>query len=382
MRYVSINSVPNGSTGTVMRQVTEERIALGDECWMIWGRGRAAENDHEYNFGSKLELYLDVLQTRLDGKVGFHSKAATKRLLKKLDEIKPDVIHLHNIHGYYVNIEMLFNWLVAHPSVQVNWTLHDCWAFTGHCAHFQYVGCNRWQDGTCGDVCPQLRTYPKTFAKGSCAWNYANKKRLFTVLPASRLTLFTPSHWLENLVEESFLSKYPVVVRHNTIDTSIFKPTHSNFRERYGIGNRFMILGVASPWTEQKGLGVFIKLAEELDENDYAIVLVGFTKRQHKQVPASIIGIKRTESAAELVAIYSAADLFFNPSIEETFGLTVAEAGMCGTAVAVVRGTACEETALAQRIRYVAFEAAQDYSNEIKAYFSCDNHADMVASGK
>lgn len=345
MRYVSINSVPNGSTGTVMRHVTEERIALGDECWMMWGRGRAAENDHEYNFGSKLEFYLDVLQTRLDGKAGFHSKTATKRLLEKLDEIKPDVVHLHNIHGYYVNIEMLFNWLVQHEKVQVRWTLHDCWAFTGHCTHFQNAGCNRWQDGRCGSACPQLGTYPKTFAIDSCAWNYAWKKRLFTELPVNRLTLVTPSHWLESLVGRSFLSKYPVEVRHNTIDTTVFKPTPSDFRERYGIGNRFMILGVASSWTDSKGLSDFVRLAKGLNSEQFVIVLVGLNKMQIKQLKQQLIALPKTDSMTDLARLYTAADLFVHPGVEETFGMTVAESCACGTPVLVVKGSACEEAA-------------------------------------
>lgn len=331
MRYVSINSVPNGSTGAVMRQVTEERRALGDECWCMWGRGRAAENDHEFNFGSKPELYLDVLQTRLDGKAGFYSKLATRRLLKKLDEIQPDVVHLHNVHGYYVNVEMLFAWLAAHEEVQVKWTLHDCWAFTGHCAYFTYVKCAQWKDHCAySAACPQLNTYPKTISKNSCAWNFEHKKACFTQLPADRMTLISPSHWLEGLVKESFLSKYPVEVRHNTIDKSVFKPTPSDFRERYGVGDRFMILGVASPWTERKGLSDFVRLAGELDSKRYAIVLVGLSKKQIKQLPEGILGFERTGSPDELAAIYSAANIFFNPTREDNYPTVNLESEACG----------------------------------------------------
>lgn len=352
-----------------MRQVTEERVALGDECWMMWGRGRAAENDHEFNFGSKPEFYLDVLQTRLDGKAGFHSKAATKRLLNKLDAIKPDVVHLHNIHGYYVNVEMLFNWLAAHSSVQVKWTLHDCWAFTGHCAYFTYVNCNKWQDGTCGSACPLLGTYPKTFAKGSCAWSFAWKKELFTKLPTNRLTLVTPSHWLEKLVGMSFLSKYPVEVRHNTIDTAVFKPTPSDFRERYGIGTRFMILGVASSWTERKGLNDFIKLAHELDNAKFAIVLVGLSAKQIKTMPRQLIALTRTESVRELAEAYTAADVHVQPSIEETFGMTIAEASACEIPVIVRLGSACAEAARACKAR--AYYIEQGYKALKSGIMAC-----------
>ncbi len=345
MRYVSINSVPNGSTGAVMQQVTEERRALGDECWCMWGRGRAAGNDYEFNFGTKPELYLDVLQTRIDGKAGFHSKRATRRLLNKLDEIQPDVVHLHNIHGYYVNIVMLFDWLAVHDNVQVMWTLHDCWAFTGHCAYFTYVGCRQWND-CCAyrDSCPQIHTYPKTFSKKSPEWNYVHKQSVFTRIPSDRLTLITPSHWLEGLVSESFLAKYPVVVRHNTVEKTIFKPTPSDFRERYGVGDRIMVLGVASPWTERKGLGDFVQLSKTLESDRFLVVLVGLSKKQIRSLPRTIIALERTESIQELAAIYTAADIFFNPTREDNYPTVNLEAEACGTPVITYDTGGCRET--------------------------------------
>lgn len=342
MRYVQINTVPNGSTGTVMRRTAEERRAAGDDCWEMWGRGRAAENDREFNFGSRAGTYADALLTRLDDRAGFHSKAATRRLLAKLDEIDPDVVHLHNLHGYYVNVEMLFAWLASHRC-QVRWTLHDCWAFTGHCAHFTYVGCDRWKTG-CRD-CPQKRGYPSSYLLDSSQRNWEDKRHIFTSLSPERMTLVTPSHWLEGLVEESFLKRYPVEVRHNTVDRAIFKPTPSDFRERYGIGDRFMVLGVASPWTERKGLADFVRLAGEFDHERFAIVLVGLSERQIKELPQGVIGLTRTDSPHELAEIYTAADVFINPSIEETFGMTVAEAAACGTPSVVIRGSACVEAA-------------------------------------
>lgn len=343
MKYVSINSVPNLSTGAVMGQVTDERRAMGDECWCIWGRGRVAENDYEYNFGSKIEFFIDVLQTRLDGRAGFHSKHSTKRLLKKLDEIGPDIVHIHNIHGYYVNVEMLFEWLVEHKDVKVIWTLHDCWAFTGHCSYFTYVKCEQWRRH-CGKTenCPQPQRYPKTYAKSSCVWNFEKKRDVFTRLPTERMTLITPSYWLEGLVKKSYLAKYPVEVRHNTIDTSVFRRTPSDFRERYGIGNRFMILGVASTWSKRKGLDEFISLANTLDPAEYAIVLIGLSSEQIRSIPQSVIGLGR-KPIDELVEAYSAADVFVHPGVEETFGLVVAEAGSCGAKVIVMKDSACVE---------------------------------------
>lgn len=342
--YVHINTVPNGSTGGIMMKEHRELLAVGEESFVFWGRGRDAEDEHEMRFASDLEVKADVLQTRLDGKAGFHSKAATKRLLARLDEINPDVVHLHNLHGYYLNVEMLFEWLAEHDC-KVEWTLHDCWAFTGHCAYFTYVKCAQWKSHCAyAKPCQQLGTYPKTYSKASCSWNFEQKKRLFNLVPADRMKLITPSQWLADLVGESFLAKYPVEVRHNTIDTSVFKPTPSDFRERYGIGDRFMILGVASPWTERKGLADFVRLAGELDSEKYAVVLVGLSKNQVKEMPAGIVGLGRTDSSQKLAGIYSTADVFFNPTTEDNFPTVNLEAEACGTPVVTYDTGGCAET--------------------------------------
>lgn len=354
MRYVQINTVPNGSTGAVMRRTAEERRAAGDDCWEMWGRGRAAENDWEFNFGSRAGTYADALLTRLDDRAGFHSKGATRRLLAKLDEIDPDVVHLHNLHGYYVNVEMLFKWLVAHRC-QVRWTLHDCWAFTGHCAYFTYAKCAQWRIHCAySESCPQLDTYPKTMSKRSCARNFEDKRRIFTSVPPERMTLITPSQWLAGLVGESFLSKYPMEVRHNTIDKSVFKPTPSDFRERHGIGDRLMVLGVASPWTERKGLGDFVRLARELDPEKFAIVLVGLSKRQIKELLEGVVGIGRIESRKELAGIYSAADVLFNPTREDNYPTVNLEVEACGTPVVTYDVGGCGETVALEGSRCVS----------------------------
>ena len=327
-----------------MMKEHRELLEHGEDSYVFWGRGRDAQDDHEMKFASNTEVNLDVLQTRLDGRAGFHSKAATKRLLKRLDEINPDVVHLHNIHGYYLNIEMLFTWLAAH-ACKVEWTLHDCWAFTGHCAHFTYVKCAQWKDHCAyKPPCSQLHTYPKTFSKGACAKNYEDKKCLFCLLPPERVKLITPSKWLAALVAQSFLAKFPVEVRCNTIDTSVFKPTPSDFRERYGIGDRFMILGVASPWTERKGLKDFVRLAHELDSERFAVVLVGLSKKQIDDLPENIIGLGRTNSPENLASIYTAADVFFNPTQEDNYPTVNLEAEACGTPVVTYDTGGCRET--------------------------------------
>ena len=342
--YAHINTVPNGSTGSIMMKEHRELLAAGEESFAFWGRGRDAENDREMRFASDFEVKADALQTRLDGKAGFHSKAATKRLLGRLDEIQPDVMHLHNLHGYYVNVEMLFEWLAAHEC-RTEWTLHDCWAFTGHCAHFTYVKCAQWRDRCAySELCPRLSTYPKTYSKASCSWNFEQKKRLFNLMPSERMKLIVPSQWLADLVGQSFLKSYPIEVRHNTIDTSVFKPTPSDFRERHGIGNRFMVLGVASPWTERKGLSDFVRLAGELDSEKFAIVLVGLSERQIKEMPPGIVSLGRTNSLRELAKIYTAADVFLNPTVEDNYPTVNLEAESCGTPTVTYDTGGCAET--------------------------------------
>ncbi|OUO64931.1 glycosyltransferase [Collinsella sp. An268] len=344
--YAHINTVPNGSTGGIMIKEHSELLSHGKDSYAFWGRGREAQNDHEMKFATKPEVYLDALQTRLDGRAGFHSKTATKRLLRRLDEIKPDVVHLHNLHGYYINIEMLFNWLAA-QNCKVEWTLHDCWAFTGHCAYFTYVKCAQWQSHCAySDKCPQLNTYPKTICKKACARNFDEKRRLFASILPERMKLITPSQWLEGLVKRSFLGTYPIEVRHNTIDTTVFKPTPSDFRARYGIGDRFMILGVASPWTERKGLSDFIRLAGEFGNEGFAFVLVGLDKKQFRWLPRGIIGIPRTDSPRELAGIYSTTDVLFNPTHEDNFPTVNLEAEACGTSVVTYDAGGCSETLL------------------------------------
>lgn len=345
MRYVQVNAYANGWADSIIFSKHRELMAQGHESWVFWARGEHEQDDHMIKIASYPEVCFDVLQTRIDGKAGFHSKGVTRRLLKKLDEIDPDVVHLHLLLGYYINVEMLFEWLAKHRC-KVIWTLHDCWAFTGHCIYFTYAECEQWKTGCAKhSSCPQKDSYPETVLGGdqSVRWNYERKKLLFTMLPSNRMQIITPSQWLADLVKQSFLSKYCVKVVHNPVNTEIFKLTPSDFRERHGIGDRFMILGVASKWSERKGLAVFSRLSQELDSDNYAIVVVGLAKKQMDLVPDRLIALPKTGGMEELAEIYSAADVLLNPSAEETFGMNVAEALACGTHAIVVEGSACAE---------------------------------------
>lgn len=327
-----------------MRNLHKELQEQGHDSYIFWGRRHETINDHEACCASKFGVYTHGALSRFTDRAGFYSKRDTRKLLERLDKIDPDVVHLHNIHGYYVNIGMLFEWL-ATKQCQVKWTLHDCWAFTGHCAHFAYAQCDQWKC-YCGsdEPCSQLNTYPRTISRRSYTKNFAEKKHIFNLIPPERMILVSPSKWLADLVGLSFLSNYPIEVRRNTIDTTVFRPTPSDFRDRYGIGSRFMILGVASPWTERKGLDVFFKLARELDSDRFAIVLVGLSKKQVRRMPEGVIGLTRTDSPEELAGLYTAADIFFNPTREDNYPTVNLEAQACGTPVFTFDTGGCSET--------------------------------------
>lgn len=365
MRIVQINSVPNLSTGTVMLENHKRYLAEGHESWRMWGRGREAENEYEFKFGTNLSVKIDVLETRMVGRPGFHSKAATKQLLAKLDEIKPDLVHLHNIHGYYVNVEMLFEWL-SQNDCMVEWTLHDCWAFTGHCAYFTYAQCDQWKTGcACSNDCPQIRAYPKTFSSSSAKWSYARKKQVFSSLASDRMKLITPSRWLAGLTRQSYLSKYPVEVIYNTIDSNVFRRTDSDFRSRYQLTGQYIVLGVASVWDDRKGLVDLLRLKEDLGKA-VSVVLVGLSRKQLKMLPDGVLGFERTSSQQELAEIYSAVDLFFNPTREDNYPTTLLEAESCGCPVLTYDVGGCKEGISMKRSRAVAsFEEAKAYVREM-----------------
>ena len=326
MKIVQINSVPNASTGRIMMGIHEKLIKQNYESYVVWGRGRVSENENEIYMNDKIGTIFHVLYTRLTGKTGFASKKATKKLISRLERIKPSIIHLHNIHGYYINIDLLFEYL-RKENIPVVWTFHDCWAFTGQCPHFLIKKCNKWQTECCN--CPMINEYPKTIHDNS-KWNYSMKKAIFTSL--KNMTIVTPSKWLAGLVDKSFFKNYKIEIINNGIDTTEFKHISSNVKERLNINDKKIILGVANKWDARKGLNDFIDLSKILSK-DYVIVLVGLNEKQIKSLPDNVIGIKRTNNPKELVELYSSADVFFNPTYEDTFPTVNMEALACGTNV-------------------------------------------------
>lgn len=340
MKVFQINSVCGiRSTGRICTDLAEVLKTKGHECKIAYGREYVPEKYKEisYRIGNNFGVKLNALKARIFDNEGFNAKRATKKLIKEIENYNPDVIHLHNLHGYYLNVKILFDYLKK-ADKPVVWTLHDCWTFTGHCSHFDYVGCKKWQT-ECHD-CSQKNGYPASKCKDRSKKNYLQKKQAF--LGVKNLTIVTPSKWLKEKVEQSFLKEYKVEVIPNGIDLDVFKPTPSDFRTCYGIEDKKIILGVASVWSKRKGLQDFIELSKILDDS-YKIVLVGLSKEQIKTLPENVIGISRTNDVKELAEIYTAADVFFNPSVEETMGLTTVEAFACGTPAVTSNKTAVPE---------------------------------------
>lgn len=328
MKILQINSVCGiGSTGRIATDLHAILSSQGHQSTVAFGRDAAKNCDRTIRIGSRFDNYLHVARTRLFDTHGFGSANATKALIEKIRELNPDMIHLHNLHGYYFHIGLLFEYL-KQAGKPVIWTLHDCWAFTGHCSHFDYIGCTRWQS-ECHD-CPSKAEYPKSVGLDRSRWNYRKKQALFTGI--RNLTLVTPSQWLARMVKASFLQKYPVTVINNGIDLKVFKPTRSDFRSRFKIEDQYVLLGVASIWNQRKGYQYFIDLATQL-RPDEKIVLVGVSEAQIKQLPIGIIGIAKTTNTAALADIYSAADVYINSTLEDNFPTTNLEALACGTPV-------------------------------------------------
>ena len=321
-----------GCTGRIALGIHNALVENGHESAIAWGRTNTApQTVPTIQIGNKVDQKVHGLYTRITDKCGFASKGSTKEFLKKLDEYKPDLIQLHIMHGYYINLEVLFNY-IKECDIPVVWTFHDCWAFTGHCPYFDLVKCEKWKNG-CYD-CQQKAHHPTSWFLDNSKWNWNKKKELFTQI--KNMAIITPSEWLAGLVKQSFLKEYPVVVINNGINTENFKPTQGKVRARYGLENKKIILGVFSTWCKSKALDDFIQLSKIVND-DYKIVLVGLTKEQKELLPNEIIGIERTDSVQELAEIYTTADVFVNPTYEDNYKTTNLEALACGTPVVTYR---------------------------------------------
>lgn len=327
MKVIQISTFPNKAAGSIMMNLHKEMRTLGIESYVAWGRGRDSNDETEYYMDDVWGVRFHGIYTRILDKTGFASKTSTKKLIDWMDKINPDIVHLHCIHGYYLHIGLLFEYLKK-KNIKVVWTQHDCWAFTGHCAYFDSVGCDKWKNG-CNN-CPQLHSFPASYVVDNSKSNWNKKKSLFNL---DNLYIVTPCEWLKNIVSESFLSNHTITVIYNGIDDHKFCRRKSDFIKENGLENKKIILGVASEWTERKGLNDFINLDKLIDHDVYKIVVVGVNDVQRRDIPESIIAINRTNNLDELISIYSCSYLFFNPTYEDNFPTTNLEAISCGLPV-------------------------------------------------
>lgn len=324
MKIAQINTVcGNGSVGRITVDIYHALKKAGHEGKIFYGRRAAPEGTNAERIGSDLDMGLHVLSTFFTGTHGFASAKQTEALIGKLQDYDPDLIHLHNIHGFYLNVEKLFGYLKG-CGKPVVWTLHDCWSFAGHCAYFDYVQCDRWKTG-CHD-CPQYRnSYPYALFKDASEENYSRKREAFLGVPD--LTIVTPSRWLGELVKESYLKEYPVKVIPNGIDLEKFVPGEARKSGKH------LILGVANVWDRRKGLEYMKELHGMLDPENYEVAVVGVSKKQLRSLPKGMIGIGHTKNVEELTELYSKASVYVNPTLEDNFPTTNLEALACGTPV-------------------------------------------------
>lgn len=323
-RLLQINVTANwGSTGRIAEEIGQLVIKEGGESCIAYGRKYNGCDSKVIRIGNKIDVYSHLLETRLFDRHGLGSRGATEKLIKQIKSYSPDIIHLHNIHGYYLNYPLLFEYL-RYSNIPVVWTLHDCWPLTGHCAHFMGIECEKWQH-ECYD-CPLKHQYPASMFVDASRNNFKIKKKSF--LGLGNLSIVTVSKALEDYVKKSFLSEYKVQTIYNGVNLDIYHPMTNK-------SNKF-ILGVASVWPKSKGLETFFSLRKLLPES-YKIVLVGLSNKQVKNLPNGIIGISRTENRTQLVELYSKASVLVNPTLEDSFPTVNLEALACGTPVVTYR---------------------------------------------
>lgn len=318
-----------GSTGKIAEQIG---FMMKEEGWDVYyAHGARRVNSSKLktiHFSSVKAEYLHALKALLFNADGLGSTRETQKLIEQIKEIKPDVIHLHNIHGYYLNYKLLFEYLNS-TDIPIVLTLHDCWNFTGHCTHFVYANCEKWKSG-CYE-CP-LIGFSNMALIDRTRYNYGLKKRLFS--NNKNIYIVPVSNWLGDIIKQSFLKDKNIKVIHNGIDLNIFKPYPKD------ISDRFKILGISNIWNKNKGLNDFYKLRKLLPLNEFEILLIGLSEKQIKQLPLGITGIRNTSNQTELAKLYSEADVTISLSYAETFGLTIAEAAACGTPGIVYNNTA------------------------------------------
>lgn len=339
MKVVQINGVrQKGSTGKIVTDISNLMDLEAIENYIVYSGYRETKAPNSIPMGGFVNVKAHQLLGYVFGNTGFHSSFRTWKMLSLLKKMKPDVVHLHNLHGYFINIKLLLNFLKI-QNIPTVWTLHDCWVLTGHCTHFDHVECDKWQ-ANC-QHCPQVKRFPYSLLLDRSKKLHQLKKAL--LMDFDKLQVVTVSNWLQEIVKKSYLASKSMVVIPNGVNLDVFHPQADlNKRIQYAIEDKFVILGVSNTWGIRKGLDKFIRLSSMIP-NDWKIVLLGLSAEQIKGLPHSIIGIQRTKDMKELKDWYCAADVFVSLSLEETMGLVVVEAMACGTPIVVYDTTASPE---------------------------------------
>lgn len=327
----------NGSNGSIARDIGDIALSKGWRSVIVYGRKHIPSRSELIRVGNDWDVRWHGLFTRLTDLHGLGSYFATKRLVKKIKELNPNIIHLHNIHGYYINYKILFDFINKH-NIPVVWTFHDCWPFTGHCSHYIGYNCYKWIS-SCNN-CPARTDYPTSWFVDNSSFNFTLKRSLFT--RPKKLAVVTVSNWLKSVTDQSFFSKYPVTVIYDGIDTDSFRYRQSDLKVKLGIEGKYVLMSAAANWSTSKGWDDYLKVASQLPQK-YIIILIGVTSEQQKTLPPNIIGIQRVEGKEKLAEFYSIADVLLNLSYAETFGMTTAEAMACGTPGISYNITACPE---------------------------------------
>lgn len=328
MKIIQINTSANvGSTGRIAEDIGSVLIKNCHESYIAFGRRMQPSQSKLIRIGNKLDNYMHGMNTLLFDRHAFASRKASLKLVRHIERIQPDAIGLHNLHGYYLNIEILFRFL-KESNIPVLWTLFDCWAFTGHCTYFDDISCLKWK--THCNNCPKYKNYPASLFTDNSSRNFEDKKALFTSL--NNMELVVHSNWLAGLIKQSFLGHLKINVTPTAVDMQVFRPVESNLRKKYNLDNKPILLGCANIWTNRKGFEDFIELNKLLKQK-FNIVMVGLNNQEMKKIPKSILGLKRTDSLQELVEWYSIADIFVNPTSQDNFPTTNLEAIACGTPV-------------------------------------------------
>lgn len=353
-KLLQINPVvrTNTSTGKIMKEIGDLAMANGWESYIAYSRGRdgvPAATSKLVPVGDRLSVALHGLETRLFDRHGLGSRFATRKFIRDVKTIDPDIIHIHNIHGYFLNYKILFDYL-AKCGKPVIWTVHDCWLFTGHCFHYAAAGCDKWR--THCKNCPQKLAFPTSYLADRSKRNFNDKKLAFNSV--DNLTVVTVSEWMKGEMSHSFLSGKRFRVIHNGIDTEVFKPMDdSAVRQKYGLGDKRIILGLASIWVKEKGLEDMLHIAQKVKEDEVVVMVGKMTEEQINMLPETVVKIARTDNQRELATLYSAATAFVNPTWQDNYPTVNLEAISCGTPVVTYRTGGSPESIVEGETGYV-----------------------------